>query len=106
MLPLARPGSARSLVIASLTTSRVPIIALPRKGRLTNLPEEAVANTLVLAPSEIRSKKSSNDSCTRSFIMETRVRDIVEHPESVLVLPVGQKGTVLLIEEYDLGAET
>ncbi len=34
------------------------------------------------------------------------VRDIVERPESVLVLPVGQKGTVLLIEEYDLGAET
>lgn len=33
-------------------------------------------------------------------------RDIVELPESVLVLPVGQKGTVLLIEEYDLGAET
>ncbi|MFL5587418.1 MAG: NUDIX hydrolase, partial [Ktedonobacteraceae bacterium] len=32
-------------------------------------------------------------------------RDIVERPESVLVLPVGQKGTVLLIEEYDLGAE-
>ncbi|MGI9057178.1 MAG: NUDIX hydrolase [Ktedonobacteraceae bacterium] len=33
-------------------------------------------------------------------------RDIVERPETVLVLPVGQKGTVLLIEEYDLGAET
>src|SRR6266700_3692951 len=33
------------------------------------------------------------------------VRDIVERPESVLVLPVGQKGTVLLIEEYDLGAK-
>ena len=33
-------------------------------------------------------------------------REIVERPESVLVLPVGQKGTVLLIEEYDLGAET
>ena len=32
-------------------------------------------------------------------------RDIVERPESVLVLPVGQKGTVLLVEEYDLGAE-
>jgi 8-oxo-dGTP pyrophosphatase MutT (NUDIX family) len=31
-------------------------------------------------------------------------RDIVERPESVLVLPVGQKGTVLLIEEADLGA--
>jgi len=36
---------------------------------------------------------------------ETIERDIVERPESVLVLPVGQKGTVLLIEEYDLGAE-
>jgi len=32
------------------------------------------------------------------------VRDIVERPESVLVLPVGQKQNVLLIEEYDLGA--
>ena len=32
------------------------------------------------------------------------VRDIVERPESVLVLPVGQKENVLLIEEYDLGA--
>ena len=31
-------------------------------------------------------------------------RDIVEHPESVLVLPVGQKNNVMLIEEYDLGA--
>jgi 8-oxo-dGTP pyrophosphatase MutT (NUDIX family) len=36
---------------------------------------------------------------------EEIVRDIVERPESVLVLPVGQQGTVLLIEEYDLGAE-
>jgi 8-oxo-dGTP pyrophosphatase MutT (NUDIX family) len=34
------------------------------------------------------------------------VRDIVERPESVLVLPVGQKRNVLLIEEYDLGAGT
>ncbi len=67
-----RPGSARSLVIASLTTSCVPIIALPRKGRLTNLSEEAVANTLVLSPSEIRSKKSSNDSCTHSFKLAFR----------------------------------
>ena len=33
-------------------------------------------------------------------------RDIVERPESVLVLPVGQNGMVLLTEEYDLGAET
>ncbi len=32
-------------------------------------------------------------------------RDIVERPESVLVLPVGKNGTVLLIEEYDLAAE-
>src|SRR6266566_4706194 len=31
-------------------------------------------------------------------------RDIVERPESVLVLPVGQKQNVILIEEYDLGA--
>lgn len=33
-------------------------------------------------------------------------RDIVEHPESVLVLPVGQQQNVMLIEEYDLGADT
>src|SRR6266487_127714 len=33
-------------------------------------------------------------------------RDIVERPESVLVLPVGRQNPVLLIEEYDLGAET
>jgi 8-oxo-dGTP pyrophosphatase MutT (NUDIX family) len=34
------------------------------------------------------------------------VRDIVERPVSVLVLPVSQKRNVLLIEEYDLGAGT
>jgi 8-oxo-dGTP pyrophosphatase MutT (NUDIX family) len=34
------------------------------------------------------------------------VRDIVERPESVLVLPVGQKRYVMLIKEYDLGADT
>jgi 8-oxo-dGTP pyrophosphatase MutT (NUDIX family) len=33
-------------------------------------------------------------------------RDIVERPESVLVLPVGRNATVLLIEEIDLGAAT
>jgi 8-oxo-dGTP pyrophosphatase MutT (NUDIX family) len=32
------------------------------------------------------------------------VRDIIERPESVLVLPVGQKHNIMLIEEYDLGA--
>jgi 8-oxo-dGTP pyrophosphatase MutT (NUDIX family) len=32
------------------------------------------------------------------------VRDIVERPESVLILPVGQKDIVLLVKEYDLGA--
>ncbi len=31
-------------------------------------------------------------------------RDIVERPESVLVLPVGQQQNVMLIEENDLGA--
>jgi len=30
-------------------------------------------------------------------------RDIVERPESVLVLPVGQEQNVMLIEVYDLG---
>ncbi len=33
-------------------------------------------------------------------------RDIVERPESVLVLPIGQKNNVILIEEYDLAADT
>lgn len=33
-------------------------------------------------------------------------RDVVERPESVLVLPLGRDGTVLLIEEPDLGAGT
>ena len=33
-------------------------------------------------------------------------RDIVERPESVLVLPVSQKQNILLVEEYDLGAES
>ena len=33
-------------------------------------------------------------------------RDIVERPESVLVLPVGQKNNLLLIEEYDLAVDT
>jgi hypothetical protein len=33
-------------------------------------------------------------------------RDIVERPESVLVLPLGQKNNVMLIEEYDLAADT
>ncbi len=32
-------------------------------------------------------------------------RDIVERPESVLILPVSKERNVLLIEEYDLGAE-
>ena len=31
------------------------------------------------------------------------IRDIAERPESVLVLPIGQKDMVLLVEEYDLG---
>jgi hypothetical protein len=31
-------------------------------------------------------------------------RDIVERPESVLVLPISQERNVLLIEEYDIGA--
>ena len=33
-------------------------------------------------------------------------RDIVERPKSVLVLPDGQKNNVMLIEEYDLAADT
>jgi len=37
---------------------------------------------------------------------EEVIRDIVERPESVLIMPVGVQGIVLLIEEYDLGAGT
>ncbi len=32
------------------------------------------------------------------------VRDVLERPESILILPMGQKDIVLLIEEYDFGA--
>ncbi len=32
------------------------------------------------------------------------IRDIVERPESVLVVPVAHKEMILLVEEYDLGA--
>src|SRR5260221_704966 len=46
-------------------------------------------------PAETRSDEANLDEI---------VRDIVERPESVLVVPVGQKQNVLLIEEYDLGA--
>jgi hypothetical protein len=34
------------------------------------------------------------------------VRDIVERPASVMVLPVSQKNYVMLIKEYDLGTDT
>ena len=34
------------------------------------------------------------------------MRDIVELPESMMVLPVGQQQNVMLIEEYDLAADT
>lgn len=37
---------------------------------------------------------------------EEIVRDIVERPESVLIVPVNTKGVLTLIEEYDLGAGT
>ncbi len=33
-------------------------------------------------------------------------RDVVERPESVLVLPLGRNGTVLMVEEMDIGAGT
>jgi ADP-ribose pyrophosphatase len=32
------------------------------------------------------------------------IRDVVERPESLLILPIGPKEMVLLIEEYDFGA--
>ncbi|HEY1248526.1 MAG TPA: hypothetical protein VGE97_06040, partial [Nitrososphaera sp.] len=32
------------------------------------------------------------------------VRDVLERPESILILPVGQSDIILLIEEYDFGA--
>jgi 8-oxo-dGTP pyrophosphatase MutT (NUDIX family) len=35
---------------------------------------------------------------------EEIVRDIVERPESVLIVPVNAEGIITLIEEYDLGA--
>lgn len=37
---------------------------------------------------------------------EKIVRDIVERPESVLIVPVNAEGIITLIEEYDLGAGT
>ncbi len=37
---------------------------------------------------------------------EEIVRDIVERPESVLIVPVNTEGMLTLIEEYDLGAGT
>jgi 8-oxo-dGTP pyrophosphatase MutT (NUDIX family) len=37
---------------------------------------------------------------------EEVIRDIVERPESVLIVPIGEQGIVLLVEEYDLGAGT
>jgi ADP-ribose diphosphatase len=37
---------------------------------------------------------------------EDVVRDIVERPESVLIVPVNAEGVLTLIEEYDLGAGT
>ncbi len=37
---------------------------------------------------------------------EEIIRDIVERPESVLIVPVNTEGVLTLIEEYDLGAGT
>ena len=37
---------------------------------------------------------------------EEIIRDIVERPESVLIVPVNAEGVLTLIEEYDLGAGT
>lgn len=78
----------------SLTGSKVRHEAAKRKYGIS---KETVYRGSVLAVNKYRLRMPSGE------VIE---RDIVERPESVLVLPVGQKGTVLLIEEYDLGAET
>lgn len=39
-------------------------------------------------------------------LQEEVTRDIVERPESVLIVPVNTDGLLTLIEEYDLGADT
>ena len=65
--------------------------------RKYEISKETVYQGSVLAVNKYQMRMPSGD------VIE---RDIVERPESVLVLPVGQKETVLLIEEYDLGAET
>jgi hypothetical protein len=77
----------------SLAGSKVPHEAAKRKYAIS---KEAVYQGPVLTVNKYQMRMPSGD------VIE---RDIVERPESVLVLPVGQKGTVLLIEEYDLGAE-
>jgi 8-oxo-dGTP pyrophosphatase MutT (NUDIX family) len=35
---------------------------------------------------------------------EELIRDVMERPESMLILPIGQQDIILLIEEYDFGA--
>lgn len=77
----------------SLTGSKVIHEAAKRKYGISKV---TVYRGSVLAVNKYRLRLPSGE------VIE---RDIVERPESVLVLPVGQKGTVLLIEEYDLGAE-
>ena len=77
----------------SLTGSKVTHEAAKRKYTVS---KEKVYQGPVLAVNKYQLHMPDGD------VIE---RDIVERPESVLVLPVGQKGTVLLIEEYDLGAE-
>lgn len=44
--------------------------------------------------------------CYRSANGEEVVRDVVERPESVLIVPIHAEGILTLIEEYDLGAGT
>jgi len=78
----------------SLTGSKVTHEAAKRKYAIS---KETVYQGPVLTVNKYQMRMPDGD------VIE---RDVVERPESVLVLPVGQKGTVLLIEEYDLAAET
>ncbi len=66
---------------------------VPRRD--TALSRRTVYQGAVLAVNQYRFRLPSGEEIER---------DIVERPESVLVLPVGQEQTVLLIDEYDLGA--
>lgn len=64
--------------------------------------EEAVSNQLIYQGSTLKLQQYH----FRQENGEEVVRDIVERPESVLIVPVNTEGILTLIEEYDLGAGT